>query len=251
MEPLRGINHHLPTSCADPLSPQRKPRGVMDDSREKEKEGGGEWKKSESMAVSSLMWCLWGLHELTINSLCRFSEWGIETDCLLAIQLRSSVPRDKKKKKKKKRRKQWLWGRITHKAVFWNISFLFCRHRPYGKTPIPLCALTHTYTPPSEVTILKTQTSAKTETLKNSDLSPTLLIASCLAMGLVRENRSYWAWRLFVHAWHLKAEIIFTHFSSRRTTYYTSVAFAVQTVRHWCYGWAVNREESASNYMEL
>lgn len=111
-----------------PCKPQRKPRGVMDDSREKET-GGGEWEKSESMAVSSLMWCLWGLHELTINSLCRFPEWGIETNCLLAIQLHSSAPRDKKKKNKK-RRKPWLWGWITHKACFWNISFLFCRHRP-------------------------------------------------------------------------------------------------------------------------
>lgn len=61
----------------------------MDDGRERET-GGGEWEK----AVSSLMGCLWGLHELTINSLCRFPEWGIETNCLSAIQLHSSAPRD-------------------------------------------------------------------------------------------------------------------------------------------------------------
>lgn len=46
---------------------------------------------------------LWALYELTINSLCRFPEWGIETNCLLAIQLRSSVPPDKKKRKRKEK----------------------------------------------------------------------------------------------------------------------------------------------------
>lgn len=48
------------------------------------------------------MGCPWVLYELTINSLCRSPEWGIETNCLLAIQLRSSVPQDKKRERKSK-----------------------------------------------------------------------------------------------------------------------------------------------------
>lgn len=86
-----------------------------------------------------------GLHELTINSLCRFPEWGIETNCLLAFRLRSSVRRDKN-------REEESGG---------CFCFLFVsRHRPCEKPPVLLCALTHT--PPI------VQTSAKTDTLKSS-----------------------------------------------------------------------------------
>lgn len=45
---------------------------------------------------------------------------GIETNCLSAIQLRSSVPRDKRNKKKRKVEKRWRCSRIAHKPVFFR-----------------------------------------------------------------------------------------------------------------------------------
>lgn len=152
MQLLRGINHHLLTSRADP-KPWRNLKVLWMIVETERREEESEKKKSLRIwAVSSLMGRLWSLYELTINSLCRFPEWGIETNCLLAIQQRSSVPPDKKKKKKKKR---WLWRQITHKAVFETFPFFFADTSPMGRPP-------YSYTSHSEVTILKSQKSAKT-----------------------------------------------------------------------------------------
>lgn len=95
MQQLRGINHHLLTWRADPRPPGGNLKVLwmaVEAARKKEQ---------REKSVSSLMGLLWSLYELTINSLCRFPEWGIETNCLWAIQLRSSVPPDKKKRRQK------------------------------------------------------------------------------------------------------------------------------------------------------
>lgn len=141
MQLLRGINHHLLTPHADPLNPGEnlKVLWMIVDTERKGEES--EKKSLRIWAASSLMGRLWGLYELTINSLCRFPEWGIETNCLLAIQLHSSVPPDKKKKRKKR----WLWRRITHKAVFETFPFCFADIGPMGRPPY-MCVHSHTLT---------------------------------------------------------------------------------------------------------
>lgn len=149
MQLLQGINRHLLTSRADPLNPGEKLKVLWMIVETDRKEEESEKKKSLRVwAALSLMGRLWGHYELTINSLCWFPEWGIETNCLSAIQLRSSVPPDKKKyKNERKKEKEAEAVKVNYPyGCFWNISFLFCRHRPYGKTPIHLHALIHLYT---------------------------------------------------------------------------------------------------------
>lgn len=215
MQQLRGINHHLLTPRTDPLNPRRKPKGVMDDSRDREK-GGGEWEKSLSVwAASSLRGRPRGLYEWTINSLCRFPEWGIETNCLLAIQLRSSVPRDKMRKKKKKRR--WLWSRVTHKAVFLKHFLFVLQTQTLWEDPSA---------PLSEVTIWENRKSAKTELLQNGDLSTT-----CLVRGKTDHIEA----DVCLSALDIRGQILDpADLSSRRIACYTSMAFTLETVRHWC-----------------
>lgn len=126
MQLLWGINHHLLTSYADPLKAGGNLKILwMVAGREKKEEESEKKKSLRIRAASSLMGRLWGLYELTINSLCRFPEWGIETNCLLAIQACCWT----------KRKKRWLWRRLTRKAVFETFHFSLCRHKPYGKTP--------------------------------------------------------------------------------------------------------------------
>lgn len=150
MQQLRGINHHLLTPRTDPLNPRRKPKGVMDDSRDREKGGGGEWEKSLSIwAASSLRGRPWGLYEWTINSLCRFPEWRIETNCLLAIQLRSSVPRDKMKKK------SGCEAELPIRLFLKHFLFVLQTQTLWEDPCAPL----------SEVTIWENRKSAKTEPL--------------------------------------------------------------------------------------
>lgn len=88
---------------------------------------------------------LWGLYELTINSLCRFPEWGIETNCLSAIQLRSSVPADIKKKE----RSGGCDGKLPIRLFLKHFLFVL-QTQALWEDPH---ALTYTYTPPSELTI--------------------------------------------------------------------------------------------------
>lgn len=80
---LQGLNPHLTTRRADPLNLE-KTEGVIDGSRGRG--AGGE-------ELLPLPWGRpGGFYELTINRLCWFPEWRIETDCLAAIELRSSAP---------------------------------------------------------------------------------------------------------------------------------------------------------------
>lgn len=137
MQQLRGINYHLLTSHADPLNPGENLK-VLWMMVETEKEEEESEKTLRIWAASSLMGHLWALYELTINSLCRFPEWGIETNCLLAIQLHSSVPPDKRKKKEKS---EGCDGESPIRLFFKNISLLFRRHRP----PYSLYVCTHTH----------------------------------------------------------------------------------------------------------
>lgn len=101
MQLLRGINNNLLTSCSDPLNPREnlKVLWIIVETAKTDKES--EKKSPRVWGASSHMGRVWGLYELTINSLCRRPESRIETNCLLAIQLRSSVPPDKEKEKKK------------------------------------------------------------------------------------------------------------------------------------------------------
>lgn len=166
MQLLRGINHHLLTSHADLLNPGENLKVLWMIVEAKRKKEESEKKKSLRIwAASSLMRRLWSHYELTINSPCRFPECWIETNCLWAIQLHSSVPPDKKKRRKKQR----LWRRITHKAVFQQ-HFLFVAqtqalwedHHTLAHTH----ALTQASTAPGEVTISKRQKPASRSTLK-------------------------------------------------------------------------------------
>lgn len=131
MQLLRGINNNLLTSCSDPLNPREnlKVLWIIVETAKTDEEI--EKKSPRVWGASSHMGRVWGLYELTINSLCRRPESRIETNCLLAIQLRSSVPPDKEKERK--RRKQWLWRQITHKAVFETFPFCFPDIGPMGR----------------------------------------------------------------------------------------------------------------------
>lgn len=149
MQLLRGINHHLLTLCADPLNPGENLKVLWMVVETERKE---EYEKKKS---SSLMGCLWSLFELTINSLCRFPEWRIETNCLLAIQLRSSVPPDKKKKRKEKR--DGCEGELPIRLFLKHFLFVLQAQAPWEDphTLVSAHSDTHTHTPLIEVTILK------------------------------------------------------------------------------------------------
>lgn len=86
------------------------------------------------------------------------------------------------------------------------------------------------HTPPRKVTISKARHLLKRRHF-NIVIFQRLFLLRAVASELVRENRSYRGWRLFVRAWRLKAEIIFTRFGSRRATCYTSVALTLQTAK--------------------
>lgn len=138
MRPRRGINHHLLTSCADPLDPGENQK-VLWMIVETQKRGGGGKKKSQRTSRFLSQGGVRGafMSGQLIVSVGSFNG-GIETNCLSAIQLRSSVPRDKRNKKKRKVEKRWRRSRITHKPVFTGSG---ARIGPKTTNPEPARAL--------------------------------------------------------------------------------------------------------------
>lgn len=116
----------------------------MDDSRDREK-GGGEWETKKKALAYELLPLSGGVHGAFMSGQLIVSVGFLNGELRRIVSwLFSCVQACHETKWKKRKEKKMMAVKQNYpQGCFWNISFLFCRHRPYGEEPHEL-TYTHT-----------------------------------------------------------------------------------------------------------